>query len=321
MIDSHSLPSPYTSDTDMTDYASVLAGIPEAVAPYFGQGKQADYIPALAQVPADKFGMVVSTVDGHDHAVGDANERFSIQSISKMFTLSLAMHYAGEDIFHRVGVEPSGNAFNSLSQLENENGIPRNPFINAGALVISDILLEHLPSPKQDFLDYIRKLSGNLDIHYDEQVFRSEYDHGHRNAALAHYLHSFGNIKHPIAQVLDFYFYQCSLAMSCQDLARASRFLAMDGQHPFRNERVISPLQARRINTLMMTCGTYDEAGEYAFHVGLPCKSGVGGGIIATVPGKMSICVWSPELGKKGNSLPGVHALKSFVETTGLSVF
>ncbi|CAM3741289.1 glutaminase [Parendozoicomonas haliclonae] len=305
----------------MTDFASILGSLPAAIAPYQGKGKQADYIPALAEIPSDKFGMAISTVDGRDYVIGDAEEGFSIQSISKLFTLSLAMHYAGERVFKRVGVEPSGNPFNSLSQLESENGIPRNPFINAGALVIADVLLGHLGSPKQDFLDYMRALSGNLDLQYDEQVFRSEYDTGHRNAALAHYLYSFGNIKHPIAQVLDFYFYQCSLNMSCLDLARASRFLAMEGQHPFRDERVVSPLQARRINTLMMTCGTYDEAGEFAFHVGLPCKSGVGGGIVATVPGKMSICVWSPELGKKGNSLPGMQALKTFVEKTGLAVF
>ena len=305
----------------MTDIETILSKMPKAVSHTFGQGKPADYIPALAEVPADKFGMAISTVDGQDFMEGDAEETFSIQSISKVFTLGLAMHYAGEQVFERVGVEPSGNPFNSLSQLESENGIPRNPFINAGALVITDILLEHLGSPKQDFLDHIRRLSANLDIQYDERVFRSEYDSGHRNAALAHYLQSFGNIKHPISQVLDFYFYQCSLKMSCLDIARAFRFLAADGRHCLREENVVTPLQARRINTLMMTCGTYDEAGEFAFHVGLPCKSGVGGGIIATIPGKMSICVWSPELGKKGNSLPGMQALKTFVEKSGLAVF
>ena len=305
----------------MTDFEVILGQLPEAITDSFGQGSPADYIPALAEVPAHKFGMAISTVDGRDYVVGDAEEGFSIQSISKVFGLSQAVHFAGEAVYQRVGVEPSGNPFNSLSQLEYENGIPRNPFINAGALVISDILLEHLKSPKRDFLDMIRGLSGNLDIHYDERVFRSEYDNGHRNAALAHYLQSFGNIKNPINQVLDFYFYQCSLKMSCLDLARASRFLAADGQHPYRDEKVLNPLQTRRINTLMMTCGTYDEAGEFAFRVGLPCKSGVGGGIVAVVPGQMSICVWSPELGKKGNSLPGMKALKVFVEQTDLAVF
>ncbi len=305
----------------MTDYKKILESLPEAVAPYLGQGKKADYIPALASVPADKFGMALSTADGCDYVVGDANEGFSIQSISKVFTLSLAMHYAGEKVFERVGVEPSGNPFNSLLQLEHERGVPRNPFINAGALVITDVLLSCLRSPRNDFLDFVRTLSGNMDIHYDEQVFHSEYDNCHRNAALANYLKSFNNLEHSVSEVLDFYFYQCSLKMSCQDIARASRFLATDGKHPFRDERVVSPLQARRINTLMMTCGTYDEAGEFAFHVGLPCKSGVGGGIVATIPGEMSICVWSPELGKKGNSLPGMHALKAFVEKTDLAVF
>ena len=220
-----------------------------------------------------------------------------------------------------LGVEPSGNPFNSLSQLEHENGIPRNPFINAGAIVVADILLSHLSSPKRDFLDYIRSLSKNLDIQFNKDVFRSEYDNGQRNFALAYYLQSFGNITNPVDQVLDFYFYLCSLSMSCLDLARASRFIAADGRHPFKDKSVLSPVQARRINTLMMTCGTYDEAGEFAFHVGLPCKSGVGGGIVATIPGKLSLCVWSPELGKKGNSLPGMEALKTFVEQTGLAVF
>ena len=305
----------------MTEIETILAALPEAVSHTFGQGKPADYIPALAQVCPNKFGMDISTVDGRDCVIGDAEEAFSIQSISKVFSLTLAMHHAGESVFERIGVEPSGNPFNSLSQLEHESGIPRNPFINAGAIVVADILLSHLSSPKQDFLDYVRSLSKNLDIQYNEQVFRSEYDNGQRNFALAHYLKSFGNIKNPINQVLDFYFYLCSLNMSCLDLARASRFLVDEGHHPFKDIEVLSPLQTRRVNTLMMTCGTYDEAGEFAFHVGLPCKSGVGGGIVATIPGQMSVCVWSPELGKKGNSLPGMEALKVFVEKTGLAVF
>ncbi|WP_062268483.1 glutaminase [Endozoicomonas arenosclerae] len=170
-------------------------------------------------------------------------------------------------------------------------------------------------------LSFVRGLSNNIDIHYDESVFRSEFDNGQRNTALANYLKSFGNLKNHVSRVLDFYFYQCSLSMNCLDLARAFRFLAQDGRHPFKDESVVSRLQARRINSLMMTCGTYDEAGEFAFHVGLPCKSGVGGGIVAIIPGKMSICVWSPELGAKGNSLPGMRALEYFVKQSGHSVF
>ena len=299
----------------------ILALVSGAVADVQGQGKPADYIPALAEVDVNKFGMAVSTVDGRDFIIGDAEERFSIQSISKVFCLSLAIHYAGEGLFERVGVEPSGTAFNSLSQLDHENGIPRNPFINSGALVTSDILLEYLNSPNQDFLDFVRGLSNNIDVHYDEQVYRSEFDHGNRNAALCHYLKSFGNIRNDISRVLDFYFYQCSLSMSCLDLARAFRFLAQDGSHPFGKDDVVSKQQARRINSLMMTCGTYDEAGEFAFRVGLPCKSGVGGGIVAIMPGEMSICVWGPELGPKGNSLAGIQALECFVQRTGHSVF
>ena len=305
----------------MENIQSVLASLPEVIADAFGQGTPANYIPALSQVDPKKFGMAISTVEGDDFAIGDADEFFSIQSISKVFNLSLAMHYAGENLFKRVGVEPSGTAFNSLSQLEYENGIPRNPFINAGALVVTDALLEFVKSPKRDFLDFVRGLSNNIDVHYDEEVFRSEYDNGQRNAALANYLKSFGNLDNHISRVLDFYFYQCSLSMSCRDLARAFRFLAQDGRHPYKDEQVVSKLQARRINSVMMTCGTYDEAGEFAFRVGLPCKSGVGGGIVAIIPGEMSICVWSPELGPKGNSIVGMEALKYFAQQAGRSIF
>ncbi len=305
----------------MRDIETILGTLPEAVSAFIGQGRTAQYIPALAGVAGDKFGMAISTVDGCNYVVGDAEESFSIQSISKVFGLTQAIHHAGETVFTRIGVEPSGNPFNSMSQLEHENGIPRNPFINAGALVIADILLDYTNSPKQDFLDFIRRLCGNLDIRYNSEVFRSEYDNGQRNTALGHYLKSFNNLKNPVEEVLDFYFYQCSLSMSCLDLAKAALYLATDGLHPKFDNPVLSPLQTRRINTLMMTCGTYDEAGEFAFHVGLPCKSGVGGGIVAIIPGKMSICVWSPELGKKGNSLAGMQALKFFVEQSGLAVF
>ena len=305
----------------MENIQNVLASLPEVVADAFGQGKPAGYIPALSQVDPGKFGMAISTVNGDDFVIGDADEFFSIQSISKVFNLSLAMHYAGEDLFKRVGVEPSGTTFNSLSQLEYENGIPRNPFINAGALVVTDALLEFVKSPKRDFLDFVRGLSNNIDVHYDEEVFRSEYDNGQRNAALANYLKSFGNLDNHISRVLDFYFYQCSVSMSCRDLARAFRFLAQDGRHPYKDGQVVSRLQARRINSLMMTCGTYDEAGEFAFKVGLPCKSGVGGGIVAVIPGEMSVCVWSPELGPKGNSIVGMEALKYFARKAGRSIF
>ena len=305
----------------VADLERILGSLPEAIVDAFGKGSPADYIPALAEVDPKKFGMAISTVDGRDLVTGDAEEMFSIQSISKVFNLSLAINHMGEKLFERVGVEPSGNSFNSLSQLEHENGIPRNPFINAGALVVTDALLEYVESPKQDFLSFVRGLSNNIDVHYDEAIYRSEYDNGHRNVALANYLKSFGNLNNHVSRVLDFYFYQCSLSMSCLDLARAFRFLAQKGKHPFKDEQVVSPRKARRINSVMMTCGTYDEAGEFAFHVGLPCKSGVGGGIVAIIPDEMSICVWSPELGARGNSLPGTEALEYFVGQTGHSVF
>ncbi len=302
------------------DYQPVIARIAEEVKPLFARGRVADYIPALACVPRDKFGIAVHTVDGDRAVAGDAMESFSIQSISKLFTLTLALRHVGDKLWKRVGREPSGSAFNSLVQLEYEHGIPRNPFINAGAHVVTDALLKEKPGAKDTLLDFMRALSGDQAIGYDEIVAQSEAETGFRNRALANFLKAEGNLIGAVDDVLDVYFHQCALAMTCADLARAALFLARDGKDA-EGTRIVSSAQSKRINALMLTCGTYDAAGDIAYRIGIPAKSGVGGGIVGVVPGRLAIAVWSPSLDKGGNSLAGVRALELFTIRTGLSVF
>jgi len=309
------------SENKAPDYGAVLNRIMDDIRPYLGQGRPADYIPALAQVDPMKFGMAVQTADGAAHVVGDGAERFSIQSISKVFSLTLAMRFEGPAIWQRVGREPSGNPFNSLVQLEYEQGIPRNPFINAGALVMTDIIMRHTDDAKGLMLAFVRELAGNDAIDYDPVVAASEWEAGHRNFALAHFLKSFGNIRGNVDQVLDTYFHQCSLTMSCSDLARAMLFLAAGGVMPGSGTTVTSPRQTKRLNALMMTCGLYDEGGDFAFRVGMPGKSGVGGGIVGVLPGELTAVVWSPALNPNHNSLCGMLALEWFTTLTGRSIF
>ncbi len=301
--------------------ADILGQIHQEIRPLIGQGKVASYIPRLAKVPANRFGMALATLDGEVFTVGDADELFSIQSISKIFTLTMALEALGGDLWKRVGVEPSGNPFNSLVQLERELGIPRNPLINAGAHVIADVILSSTSSPRDDLLHFVRERADNQAIIMDEEVARSERNAGFRNFALANFVRSFNNLENSVDDVLDFYFHQCALQMSCADLARAFLHLANRGICQRTGKRVITADRVKRINALMLTCGTYDAAGEFAFRVGLPAKSGVGGGIVAVVPNAMTVVVWSPGLDEKGNSLAGAAALDRFTELTGLSVF
>ncbi len=250
-----------------------------------------------------------------------ARAPFSIQSISKLFALTLALQLEGEGLWRRTGREPSGNPFNSLVQLEREEGIPRNPFINAGALVVTDVILSHLHDAKATVLDFVRTLAGNPSVTFDLAVAESERATGHRNAAMAHFLKSFRNLHNDPATVLDAYFHHCSMAMSCVDLANACAFLACDGQLPATGEAVVSRSQAKFINSIMLTCGTYDAAGDFAYRVGLPGKSGVGGGIVCAMPRHFSVCVWSPGLDGSGNSHAGSLALELFTTRTGISIF
>ena len=313
--------NPGSPSSSRADLLAVLDQVHDHVRPLIGQGKVASYIPGLANVPIDRFGMAVATLDGEMIGIGNADEKFSIQSISKVFTLTLALEALGGELWKRVGREPSGNAFNSLVQLERERGIPRNPLINAGAHVIADVILSSSPSAREDLLGFVRERADNAAISMDEDVARSEREAGFRNAALANFVRSFNNLDNDVEAVLDFYFHQCALQMSCVDLAMAFLFLANRGVCQRSGRAVISADRAKRINALMMTCGTYDAAGEFAFRVGLPVKSGVGGGIVAVVPNAMTVVVWSPGLDDKGNSLVGAAALDRFTALTGVSVF
>ncbi len=303
------------------DYQEILQGIADDVARLANPGRVASYIPELAHVPAAKFGVCLVDQAGGVHGVGDFRERFSIQSIAKVLSLALAFRLEKDRLWRRVGVEPSGTAFNSLVQLEAENGIPRNPLINAGALVICDVLVSRLADPKADILAFVRQLSGRRDVGFSERVCQSEKAHGFRNAAHINLMKAYGNIENEVERVLDLYFSLCSIEMSCEELAGAFRFLANDGVNPLDSERVISASMAKRINAIMMLCGFYDEAGEFAFQVGLPGKSGVGGGIVALQPRRFSVAVWSPPLNEKGNSFLGMTVLELLTTRTGLSIF
>lgn len=303
------------------DYTQLLDSIYQSILPYAKEGKQADYIPELAKVSPDQFGMCIHTIYGEVGAVEQADTRFSIQSISKVFTLAACLSIKGDDLWTKVGKEPSGTAFNSLVQLEVEHGIPRNPFINAGAIVMADILLSHLEHPEEDFLNFVRAIAANDTINYNENVARSEREKGYLNAAIVNLLKYHGTIENDIEDVLHFYFMMCSIEMSCRELSQA--FLV------FANHRrtfdyagfTLTPSQVKRINAIMQTCGFYDEAGEFAYLVGLPGKSGVGGGIVAIYPLQYSVAVWSPRLNSKGNSVMGIKALELLTTKTQKSIF
>lgn len=303
--------------------AAIVDQVCRDIAGDIGRGRVASYIPALASVDPRKFGIAVATCGGETVVAGDADEAFSIQSVSKVFTLSLALEKTGAGLWKRVGREPSGSPFNSIVQLEREKGIPRNPFINAGALVVTDILTatHGAQGAIGEVLGLLRRLSGDDSIGVDEIVAASEAETGHRNASLAHFMKGFGNLEAPVDAVLDAYFHQCAIRMTCRQLAMAARYLANSGVDPASGEVVVGSGRARRINAVMMTCGHYDASGDFAFHVGLPGKSGVGGGIIAVVPGLAAIAVWSPGLNEAGNSLVGALAMERLSARAGWSVF
>lgn len=306
------------------DFQPLLDEIAHRLAREAGhEGAVASYIPALARVSGAHFGIALRTCDGVEAAAGDGRMPFSIQSISKLFTLTLAMRHMSEDaLWARIGREPSGNPFNSLVQLESEQGKPRNPFINAGAIAVADRIVGlYGADAKGELLAFMSHLAGEA-IGFDQEVAASEAATGYRNYALANFMKSFGKLDHDVDTVLDFYFHQCALSMSGLQLARAAGYLCRDGAHPCREgQQVVTERQARRINALMLTCGTYDAAGDVAFHIGLPCKSGVGGGIVAVVPDRLTLAVWSPALDATGNSLLGMRALEMFAQRTGMSIF
>ena len=302
-------------------FQDILDSIYTEVLQIENTGKKADYIPELEKINADKYG--IALVDKHQNVFtkGDANEKFSIQSISKVITTSLIFSKIGNELWKRVGYEPSGNAFNSLIQLEFEKGIPRNPFINAGALVIADLMLEHYENPKEYLLNFVRELTENPTINYNQNVIQSETENGFRNAALVNFIKSFDNIKHQPEEVLDFYYHQCSIEMTCVDLAKCFQVFANNGVIPKSDKQFLTSSQCKRMNALMQMCGFYDQAGEFTFKVGLPGKSGVGGGVVAVFPNHYTVAVWSPKLNKKGNSFYGLETLERLTTETSLSIF
>lgn len=303
------------------DYQGILNVIEDKLEGENLDGAVATYIPELAKVNPDKLGMHLTSVIGEEFHFGDSEERFSIQSISKVMSLALAFIIEDEEeIWERVDVEPSGDPFNSLVQLEHERGIPRNPLINSGALVICDILVSHLDNPKQEYLDFVRKVAGNSTIDYNERVASSEKAEGYNNRAMINLIKGYGNIHNDVEEVLDFYFDTCSLSMSCRELAQTFILFANQGKL-LNGDRILSEVHTKRINAIMQTCGFYDEAGEFSFRVGLPGKSGVGGGIVAVYPNMYSVAVWSPKLNEKGNSTAGMRALELLTEITGSSIF
>ena len=307
----------------MNDLAAIVADIAAEMREAPDRGTVADYIAPLAAIDPARFGIVVIEINGATYIGGDADTPFSIQSISKVFALTLALGHVGDALWRRVGREPSGSAFNSIVQLETEHGIPRNPFLNAGAIVVADVLLGR-NEPREaigEMLRFVRALSGDEDIVIDDAVAAEELATGYRNIALANYMRAFANLDNAVERVLGVYFHHCALAMSCRQLAMAGRYLMAAGRNPATNSTIVSAQRARRINALMMTCGHYDGSGEFAYRVGLPGKSGVGGGILAIVPGRASIAVWSPGLNERGNSQLGMLALERLVQRTGWSVF
>lgn len=305
------------------DWQAVVNEIEASVRPVLGQGRVADYIPALAAVDARKFGLAIALGDGNQYCLGDADELFSIQSISKVFTLSMALRVVGDQLWERVGREPSGSPFNSIVQLEHERGIPRNPLINAGAIVVTDHLVEASGAKTvvANLLERLHLLAEDDSIGVNAAVAASESDAGARNRALASFMEAYGNLKCPVEETLAAYFAHCSIEMSCRQLARAALFLAFDGCDPLSGQRMVSSKACRQINAVMMSCGHYDNSGDFTYRIGLPGKSGVGGGILVIAPGHGAITVWSPGLNAAGTSAVGSVALETLVKATAWSVF
>ncbi len=304
----------------MIDYKTALDEIYSTLKNAPNKGKVARYIPELAQIDPNNFAIYLNTLNDGAYGVGHIDTKFSIQSISKVLTLSKAFALKGNAIWERVGVEPSGNPFNHISLLEQEQGIPRNPFINSGAIVIADILVSTLKNPKADFLNYVRELANDNSIDYNYKVAESEKNTGFKNYAITNLLKSFNNLHNDVDEVLDFYFHQCAIEMDCKQLNTTFHLFANQGKC-IKNKTHLDISKLKRVNAIMLMCGFYDQAGDFAFDVGLPGKSGVGGGIIAVLPNQYIITTWAPGLNKKGNSLLGLQALELFTTKTQQSIF
>lgn len=285
------------------------------------EGKVADYIPELSKASKDWFGITIVTVNGEIYEVGDTNIDFTIQSISKAFSYGLALEDHGrEGVLQKIGVEPTGDAFNNIS-LDEKTNRPYNPMINAGAIATTSLIKGSDPTDRLNrLLDTFKKYAGRK-LHVDISVFMSERTTGHRNRALAHLMKNFNMIDGNIDEALDLYFQQCSLMVTGKDLAVMAATLANDGENPLTGERALDRRYIRDILSIMFTCGMYDYAGEWAYNVGLPAKSGVGGGILGVVPGQFGISVFSPPLDHRGNCIRGIKVFEDLSSIMGTHVF
>lgn len=303
------------------DYTKVLEEIYNEVSPLLNKGKVANYIPELRKINKEQFGMAVCTNEGDEYTIGSADKYFSIQSVSKVFTFAMAYKEFGQRIWKRVGKEPSGTKFNSLILLESEKGIPRNPFINAGAIVIADMLNEKYDDPINEVLEFIRELSGNPNVTFNTSIRKSELKCANVNYALTYLMKAHKNIKSEVSELIDFYTSHCAIEMTCVDLARSFRLFSQDGKNPWNGRKVLTESQSKHINAVMMTCGLYNSVGDFAYRVGMPAKSGVGGAVVGVIPDKISVAAWAPGLDKNGNSIVAVKALELFTDKTGLSIY
>lgn len=288
------------------------------------EGRTASYIPELSKADPNQLGLSIAMADGTLISSGDYSSKFTVQSISKVVALMLAIIDRGEDyVFSKVGMEATGDAFNSIIKLETANPRkPLNPMINAGAIAIDSLILGKDPEEKfQRLLQFFRRLCGNEDLWYNEKVYSSESVTGHRNRALAYFMKDIGVLEGEVEEVLELYFKQCSIQVDCRDIGMLGAVLACDGISPLTGESLVTRKIARLVKTFMVTCGMYDGSGEFAVRVGIPAKSGVGGGIMAVVPGNMGIGVFGPALDTRGNSIGGIKALEFLSEKLELSIY
>lgn len=291
---------------------------------YGSNGKLASYIPALLESNPNDLGICLVDLNGKEFYAGECDKRFTIQSISKVVTLILALKDNGRyNVFKKVNVEPTGMGFNSIVNLEvRDSGRPYNPMINAGAIVTTSLINgKDINEKLNKILNFIKIVTKNDSISINERVYLSEKETGDRNRALAYFMKSTKILDGDVEEILDLYFKQCSIEVSARDLARFGSVIANDGVIPWSNERIMSREVCRIVKTIMVTCGMYDASGEFAVHVGIPAKSGVGGGILATVPRRYGIGIYGPSLDEKGNSLSGLHIIKDLSEELDLSIF
>ena len=291
---------------------------------YGNDGQLASYIPALLEANPNDLGVAIVDVEGRKYYAGQCEKNFTIQSISKVVSLILALGDNGRtNVFKRVDVEPTGDGFNSIVNLETKDKKrPYNPMINAGAIATTSLIDGEDGEDKLErIIKFMRKATNNPNISINEEVYVSERRTGDRNRALAYFMKSNGMLQGDVEEILELYFRQCSIEANAIDLAMFGSVLANDGVTPWNGERLMSRETCRIVKTIMVTCGMYDASGEFAVHIGIPAKSGVGGGILATVPRRMGIGVYGPALDKKGNSLAGIHVLKDLSEELDLSIF